>query len=130
MLHIPLPLPPCHGPAAAPAHLGICCVGATPWIVNYNILLLTDNMEAARKVARAVSQRGGGLAAVQAMALRHKDGIEVACNLLDPRVSPAEAVLREVQRLAAAAGLAVPGQGYRTNKSPGELVEAARRAGL
>lgn len=124
-----LPLAPCYGPAAAPLHSGICCVGAASWVVNYNILLLTDDLAAARAIARAVTQRGGGLAGVQAMALRHSEGIEVATNLLDPAASPPAAVLAAVQRLAAERGLEV-GAAYRTNKTPEELVAAALAAGL
>ncbi len=126
---VPLPLAPCFGPTAAPARSGVCCVVASPWIVNFNVLLHTEDMAAARAVARAVSERGGGLQAVQAMALRHEAGIEVACNLLDPAASPPHAVLAEVQRLASAAGLRV-GRAYRTNKLPGELAAAAAAAGL
>ncbi|EFN58522.1 hypothetical protein CHLNCDRAFT_17265, partial [Chlorella variabilis] len=116
-----LPLAPCFGPAVVPARSGVCCVGAGRWIVNYNVLLLTEDMVAARAVARSVSERGGGLAAVQAMALRHLGGIEVACNLLQPATTPPEAVLGTIQRLAGQRGLAV-GPAYRTNKAPEELV--------
>jgi acetyl-CoA acetyltransferase len=42
---------------------------------------------AARAIAREVSERGGGLAAVEAMALQHSGLVEVACNLLDHRRS-------------------------------------------
>lgn len=49
-------------------------IGATPWITNYNILLDTKDMAQARNLARQISQRGGGLKNVQAMALRHEEG--------------------------------------------------------
>ncbi|PRW56268.1 formimidoyltransferase-cyclodeaminase-like [Chlorella sorokiniana] len=126
----PLPLAPCHGPVAAPPRSGVCCVGAVPWLVNYNVLLHSDDLAAARAIARAVSQRGGGLPGVQAMALRHTDGIEVACNLLDPAASPPEAVLAEVRRLAAQHGGLAVGPAYRTNKSPEQLVAAAVAQGV
>ena len=126
----PLPLAPCHGPAAAPPHSGVCCVGAVPWLVNFNVLLHTDDLPAARAIARAVSQRGGGLPGVQAMALRHTDGIEVACNLLDPAASPPEAVLAAVQRLAAQHGGLAVGPAYRTNKSPEQLIAAVVGQGV
>ncbi len=127
---VQLPLAPCYGPASAPPHSGVCCVGAVPWLINYNVLLHTTDLGAARAVARAVSERGGGLAGVQAMALRHTDGIEVACNLLDPAASPPEAVLAAVQRLAAQHGRLVVGPAYRTNKSPEQLVAAAAAQGV
>jgi glutamate formiminotransferase len=123
-----LPLAPCYGPGAAPARSGVCCVGAAPWVVNFNVLLLTDDMAAARAIARGASERGGGLVGVQAMALRHVSGIEVACNLLGGGVTE-PAVLAAVRALAEAAGLALGG-GYRTNKAPEELVAAAMAAGL
>ena len=58
---------------------GVALVGATPWVVNFNLLLSLPSLHdkadaqslgavaaAARRVARAVSQRGGGLPGVQA----------------------------------------------------------------
>lgn len=57
--------PPDAGPLAAPPAAGIVTVGAVPWVVNYNVPLCTDDMSAARAVARAVSTRGGGPPGVQ-----------------------------------------------------------------
>ncbi|KAI3436723.1 hypothetical protein D9Q98_006138 [Chlorella vulgaris] len=122
-------LSPCYGPGVAPARSGISCVGAGPWIVNFNVLLLTDDMLAARAVARNVSERGGGLRCVQAMALRHSNGIEVACNLLDTAVTESAAVLACVEQLAAQRGLTVGG-GYFTNLAPKDLVATALSHGL
>jgi glutamate formiminotransferase len=104
-------------------------VGAGSWITNYNVLLLDSDMAAARAVARAVSERGGGLPGLQAMALRHADGIEVACNLLQPATTPPGAVLDRIGQLAAQHGLTV-GPGYCTNKTPEELATQAVKAGL
>lgn len=40
-------------------------------------------LPAAKRLARGVSERGGGLRLVESMALAHADGVvEVACNLL------------------------------------------------
>lgn len=62
------------GPAALDPRHGLAAVGAVPWVVNYNVLLRTQNMAASRSIARAVSSRGGGLACVEAMALQHDKG--------------------------------------------------------
>lgn len=75
-----LPLAPDFGPLEASPRWGVCCVGASPWIVNFNVLLSGVEFEAARGLARSVSERGGGLKGVQAMALRHAEG-GVACFL-------------------------------------------------
>jgi glutamate formiminotransferase len=61
-------------------------VGATPFIVNFNVLLQgVGDLEVAKRIARAVSERGGGLRSVQAMALQHTEGeivcLRVACTL-------------------------------------------------
>ena len=114
-------LTPDFGPDLPPGDLGVMCVGAVPWLVNYNVTLETADLAVGRSVARAVSSRGGGLPGVQAMALRHGEGLEVACNLTDPeRAGPAE-VLRRVRGLADEAGVAV-GAAYSIGPGPEELL--------
>lgn len=124
---------PDHGPGAADDRQGVACVGATPWVVNYNVLLRSrgrepeqDALRAARAVARATSARGGGLPLVQAMALPHADGIEVACNLLDAGVTPPADVLARVRELAELQGLLVAAD-YCTNKRPEEIAGMVAR---
>eukprot|EP00959_Pyramimonas_sp_CCMP1952_P291489 6097258-Pyramimonas_sp.AAC.1 len=53
------PLPPDCGPSTVSERSGILCLGAAPWVVNYNIALSTSDMDSARRIARAVSTRGG-----------------------------------------------------------------------
>jgi len=121
------PLPPDCGPSTVSERSGILCLGAAPWVVNYNIALSTSDLDSARRIARAVSTRGGGPAGVEAMALPHSDGtIEIACNLLDASVTPQEEVLALVSALAEGAGVGVLA-GYTTNKQPEELVQIALR---
>lgn len=115
---------PDYGPAAPPPAAGVTCVGAVPWVVNYNVLLDTKDLKAAGRIAKAVSARGGGLAAVEAMALAHADGTEIACNLLDSDVSGPATVLQRVHALASEAGLHVVCD-YVINPSPEELVAQA-----
>ncbi|KAM3196285.1 hypothetical protein ACQJBY_072130 [Aegilops geniculata] len=80
-----LPVKPDAGPDAASASKGVLVLGATAWVDNYNVPVRTADVEAVRRVARRVSERGGGLRSVQAMGLAHGDGgAEVACNLLEP----------------------------------------------
>jgi glutamate formiminotransferase len=79
--------PPDFGPNTVSAHIGIACVGSVPWMINHNVVLNTLNIDIAKAVAKKVSERGGGLKAVQAMGLEIDGGVEVACNLLDSAVS-------------------------------------------
>jgi glutamate formiminotransferase len=125
----PLPLAPCLGPAAAPPRAGVACVGAAPWVTNFNALLATRDLASARRVSNAVSQRRGGLAGVQAMALPHAEGVEVACNLLDPAATPPAVVLAAISAAADAAGIEVSGY-YVLGRAPEELraLAAARLA--
>ncbi|CAK0798301.1 unnamed protein product [Prorocentrum cordatum] len=124
-------LPPDHGPATPSARSGAAVVGAVPWVFNYNLLLSAASaggvgddgelMRRARRVARAVSARGGGLAAVESMALPHERGVEVACNLLDvATTSPAE-VRALVEALSKPEGLAIDSD-YFTNKHPEDVL--------
>eukprot|EP00892_Ulva_mutabilis_P006410 jgi/Ulvmu1/4140/UM019_0119.1 len=95
---------PQHGPAEVHAALGICTVGSCPLIINFNILVHNLPMATARRVAKQVGERGGGLPGVEAAALPHGHGVEVACNLLQPHVSGPDAVLRLCSSLVAAEG--------------------------
>ncbi|GJN29857.1 hypothetical protein PR202_gb18118 [Eleusine coracana subsp. coracana] len=118
-----LPVAPDAGPGTPSRSKGVVVVGATAWVDNYNVPLHTSDVEAAKRIARAVSERGGGLRSVQAMGLAHGEGVtEVACNLLDPGRVGAEQVLEKVRQLATAQGLAV-GEGYFTDFSQEKIIE-------
>ncbi|KAJ0983155.1 hypothetical protein J5N97_011410 [Dioscorea zingiberensis] len=120
-------LKPDHGPTELTGNKGFVIVGATPWVDNYNVPVLTTNIEAVRRIARRVSGRGGGLHSVQAMGLAHgENSTEVACNLLDPSRVGADQVQLEVQRLAHEEGLAV-GEGYFTDFSQERVIETYLR---
>lgn len=83
----------------------------------------TGDVEAVRRLARRISERGGGLPSVQAMGLAHGNGAaEVACNLLDPGRVGAEEVQSMVERLAEEEGFAV-GKGYFTDFSRHKIIE-------
>jgi glutamate formiminotransferase len=75
--------PPDLGPATASAAAGVVTVGAVPWVVNYNVPLYTDDMAAARRVAKVVSARGGGLAGVEvSMVVRHSEALPATALVL------------------------------------------------
>ncbi|EFJ53267.1 hypothetical protein VOLCADRAFT_55328, partial [Volvox carteri f. nagariensis] len=126
-----LRFPPDLGPSEPPPQSGLVTIGAVPWVVNYNVPLQDVDLAEAKWLARAVSERGGGLPGVEAMALKHADDtVEVACNLLDETLSSPHAVQARLEALASSRGLdqwAVL-WGYRTNKSPEELLHAAAAA--
>ncbi|KAH9744267.1 Folic acid binding / transferase [Citrus sinensis] len=93
------------------------------WVDNYNIPVFSTNIAAVRRIAKQVSERGGGLASVQAMVLiRGEDITEVECNLLKPSKIGGDKVQVEVDELAAVEGMAV-GKGYYTDLSQEEIIE-------
>ena len=55
-------------------------------------------------------------------------GTEVACNLLDDATSPSDAVVAEVQRSAAAAGLAMGGPAYVLGATREQLLQQEQQA--
>ena len=70
-------LEPDFGPAE-PGELGVMCIGAVRWLVNFNVPLISSEIVAGRAIARGVSERFGGLPHVEAMALCHGSGMEIA----------------------------------------------------
>jgi glutamate formiminotransferase len=132
-----------YGPSIVPPEAGVVMLGATPWIYNYNVPVAAESfdgdgggaedvaqvMTAARRVAKKVSERGGGLVKVQAMALPHgKDGdaviVEIACNLLDVSVTTPAEVQDAVERACReedAVTFRVK-EGYVTNLTPEEML--------
>ncbi len=112
---------PDDGPARFDARTGAVLVGARDVLIAYNVWLATDDLDAARAIARSVRASGGGLPAVQALGLplASRGRVQVSMNLLDYRVTPIPAVFDRVRAQAARAGLEV---------ERGELVGLAPRA--
>ena len=97
-----LQLPLDEAPSAINPSVGVCTLGAVPPVLNYNIRVHCADGAFVRKVARAVSARGGGLAGVEALALPYSSGRdvwEIGCNLLDQSASPPSKVLQRVTEL-------------------------------
>ncbi|KAI7741960.1 hypothetical protein M8C21_008673 [Ambrosia artemisiifolia] len=117
-----LPLEPEEGPSQVVKAKGVVVIGASGWVVNYNVPVMCSDIGTVRRIARRVSGRGGGLASVQSMALVHGDVIEVACNLVEPSEVSGEQVQGLVERLGAEASVKV-GKGYFTDLSPDAIVQ-------
>ena len=87
-----------------------------------------------RRIARRLSERGGGLPSVQAMALPHGEDergvvVEIACNLLDETRTGPKAVQAEIARLCAEESKGDSAfrwdvrDGYVTNLTPETILE-------
>ncbi|GAB2285336.1 hypothetical protein Dimus_019790 [Dionaea muscipula] len=120
-----LPVKPDEGPGKVDRSKGVVVIGATKWVDNYNVPVFSTDVSGVRRIAKRVSERGGGLASVQSMALAHgKDVIEVACNLLEPSIVGGDKVQLEVERLAREQGMDV-GKGYYTDLSQDQIITQA-----
>lgn len=88
---------------------GCTAVGARKILVAYNILLRSNDLAAARAIARAVRESSGGLPAVRALGLylESRGQAQVSMNLTDYRVTPPHEVFLAVRREAARMGIEV-----------------------
>jgi glutamate formiminotransferase len=75
------------GPARFVPRLGASAVGARPVLVAYNVWLESDDLAAARAIARAVRESSGGLPGLQALGLPlpSRGIVQVSMNLVDHR---------------------------------------------
>jgi glutamate formiminotransferase len=105
---VPAAPPDLGGPAPHPT-AGATAVGAREVLVAYNVDLAGADVELARRIARAVRERDGGLPAVRAMgvALEGRGLVQVSMNLLDYRVTPPAVAFAAVAGLAEQAGARV-----------------------
>lgn len=98
------------GEARVHESAGAVAVGARPFLVAYNVNLQTNDIAIARKVARAVRGRDGGLRYLKALGfkLASRDIVQVSMNLVDyekTRLHHAfEAVRREAERYGVGVG--------------------------
>jgi glutamate formiminotransferase len=89
-------------------HAGATAVGARKPLVAFNVYL-RGPVEAAKEIARAVRESGGGLPAVRAIGFEvpERGGVTVSMNLVDVEVTGIRAAFDEVARLAGERGAGV-----------------------
>ncbi len=94
---------PDFGPSSPHPTAGATAVGARPFLIAFNIQLSTTDLAVARRVAAHIRERGGGLAAVQALGidLVSQGCAQLSMNILDHQRTPLWRVWEEAQRLAA-----------------------------
>lgn len=90
---------------------GACIVGARQFLVAYNINLRTDDLSIARRVARAVRGRDGGLRYLKALGfeLKTRGLVQVSMNLVDYEKTQLHQVFELVRREALRYGVSVAG---------------------
>jgi len=102
---------PDFGPPRVHPTAGATVVGARPPLIAYNVNLNTNDIEIARKIARAVRGRDGGLRYVKALGFELKDRgiVQVSMNLVDYEQTPIFRAFEMVKREAERYGVSVRG---------------------
>lgn len=102
---------PDYGPNAIHPTAGATAVGARQILIAYNINLATNNLDIAKKIAKQVRGKDGGLAAVKALGFDLKDRgiVQVSMNMVDYKASQLFKVFELVRTLAEHSGVQVLG---------------------
>jgi glutamate formiminotransferase len=88
---------------------GAVAIGARPVLIAYNAYLTTGDVAVAKRVAKAVRSRDGGLAEVKALGfdIRERQRAQVSMNLTDYRRTPIHRAVEAVRREAARYGVGI-----------------------
>src|SRR5437016_12643637 len=87
---------------------GAMVIGARRPLIAYNVNLATDDVEVAKKIAKAARESSGGLVAVQAMGATSERGrAQVSMNLLDYTKTPVHQAFELVRAEAARYGVGI-----------------------
>lgn len=97
---------PDFGPDAV-GSAGATIIGARKPLIAFNVYLTTDNVEIARRIARAIRHSSGGLRFVKALGLLVKGRAQVSMNLTDYLQTPIQLVFEMIRRETARYGVAV-----------------------
>lgn len=89
---------------------GAIAIGARDVLIAYNVELATDDLDAAREIARRVRERDGGLATLRALAFPLEPGrVQVSLNVTNYSATPLYRVVELIRALAARRGIEVAG---------------------
>lgn len=86
---------------------GATVIGARKFLIAYNIYLTTEDVEVARRIARAVRHSSGGLRHLKALGMLVDGRAQVSMNLTDYTQTPLPRVVELVRREAARYGAAI-----------------------
>jgi len=97
---------PDYGPSKMPK-AGATVIGARPPLVAFNIYLTTEDVDIAKKIAKAVRQSSGGLRYVKGLGLLVDGRAQVSMNLTDFHETPIARVVEFVRREAERYGVGI-----------------------
>lgn len=90
------------GPARVHESAGAIAVGARPFLIAFNVILNSSDIDVARHIARKIRARDGGLPFVKALGFRLKTRglVQVSLNLVNYEVTGMTAAYDAIQREA------------------------------
>lgn len=99
------------GPGVLHPRAGATVIGARGFLVAFNVVLASEDLRIARRIARTIRASSGGLRGVKAIGLRlrGRGRVQVSMNLVDPLRTPPLVAFRRVCDLAEHHGVAVLG---------------------
>lgn len=119
-------LPPDIGEGRHPT-AGVCVVGARKFLIAWNINLKTQDLTAARAIARQIRESAGGLPAVKALAfpLWSRSQVQISINLIDFETTPLHTVFEKVKDLCRHRNIEIAGSEL-IGMIPGAALEASK----
>ena len=118
---------PDYGPETVHPTAGVTAVGAREFLIAFNVNLGTDNLEIAKKIAKAVRHKSGGFRYVKALGfeLKERGIVQVSMNMTNYRKSPLFRVFEVIKREAQRYGVPVVGTEIVGMMPLGALVDIA-----
>ncbi len=99
---------PDYGDPRAHELAGAIAIGARELLIAFNVELSTGDLDVARRIARRIRQRNGGLTSLKALGLRVSESlVQVSLNITDFRATPLYRVTELIRSFAAHEGVAV-----------------------
>lgn len=96
------------GDVAKHERAGAIAIGAREILIAFNVELATGDLAVARKIARAIRERDGGLRTLRALGLRlREDLVQVSLNVTSYNSTPLYRIVELIRKLAAAHGVAI-----------------------
>jgi glutamate formiminotransferase / formiminotetrahydrofolate cyclodeaminase len=102
---------PDFGPGKIHPTAGATAIGARSILIAYNINLATNNLDTAKKIAKQVRGKDGGLSAVKALGFELKDRgiVQISMNMVDYKASQLFKAFELVKTLAQHHGVQILG---------------------
>lgn len=98
---------PDFGPSRLHETAGAMVVGARKFLLAYNVNLETEDVQAAKDIAKAIRESSGGLAAVKALGFAVEGGAQVSMNLVDFEITNLDEAYRAVAAEARKRGIKI-----------------------